>query len=65
MNLKYKLRNGYVIHVPADYAGNFNQILGLLIRNMISKKCEFALFYYIFLKKLKMTSPTKKLQNNY
>ena len=44
---------------------NFNQILGLLIRNMISKKCEFALFYYIFLKKLKMTSPTKKLQNNY
>ena len=27
---------------------NFNQILGLLIRNMISKKCEFALFYYTF-----------------
>ena len=34
-----------MIHVPADYAKNFNQILGLLIRNMISKKCEFALFY--------------------
>ena len=33
-----------VIHVPADYAKNFNQILGLLIRNIISKKCEFTLF---------------------
>ena len=25
------------------------------------QKCEFALFYYIFLKKLKMTSPFKKI----
>ena len=27
-NLKRKLRNGIVTHVPADYAKNFNQILG-------------------------------------
>ena len=42
INLQLPLMN---LHVPADYAKNFNQILGLLIRNMISKKCEFAVFY--------------------
>ena len=46
---KVKLRNGYVIHVPEDYAKNFNQILGLLITNMISKNVNL-LFYYIFKK---------------
>ena len=60
-NLKLKLRNGNVTHVPADYAKNFNQILGLLIRNMVSKNVNLLCFTTFFLKKLKMTSPTKKI----
>ena len=59
-NLKWKLRNGYVIHVPADYAKNFNQILGLLIRNMVSKNVNLLCFTTIFLKNLEMPSPTRK-----
>ena len=47
-NLKWKLRNGYVIHVPADYAKNFNQILGLLIRNMVSKNVNLLCFTNCF-----------------
>ena len=34
-----------------DYAKNFNQILGLLIRTGF-KICQFAFFYYNFFKKL-------------
>ena len=34
-NLKRKLTKGNVKHVPADSAKKFNQILGLLIRNII------------------------------
>ena len=62
-NLKRKLRNGNVAHVPADYAKSFSQILGLLIRNMVSKNVNLLCFYN-FLKILEMSSPTK-LQNNY
>ena len=55
-NLTWKLRNGYVTQVPADYTKNFNQILVLLIRNIYDfKKCESALFYYNFLKKFRET----------
>ena len=42
-NLKLKLRNENVTHVPADYAKNFNMKYGLMI-------CEFALFFYNFSK---------------
>ena len=41
---KVKLRNGYVIHVPEDYAKNFNQISCLLIRNMVSKNVNLLCF---------------------
>ena len=34
---KEKLRYGNVTHVSADYAKKFNQILGLSIRDMVSK----------------------------
>ena len=53
MNLKWKLRNGYVIHVPADYAKNCKQILGLLIRNMVSKNVNLLCFTTVFFKQLK------------
>ena len=43
-NLKSKLRNGNVTHFPADYAKNFNQVLGLLNRNMISKNVDLLCF---------------------
>ena len=48
MNLKQKLRNGYVIHVPVDYAKNFNQILRLLIRNIVSKNVNLLCFTTFF-----------------
>ena len=40
-------------HVPADYAKNYNQILGLLIRNMVSKNVNLLCFTTFFKKKLK------------
>ena len=52
-NMKWKLRNGNVTQVPVDYAKNFNQILGLLIRNMVLKIVSLFCFTTIFLKKLK------------
>ena len=58
---KVKLRNGNVTHVPADYAKNSNQILGLLIRNMVSKNVNLRCFTTIFYKKLEISSPTKKI----
>ena len=54
-----------MIHVPADYAKNVKQILGLLIRNMVSKNEKLLGFTTFFKKNVKMTSPTKKLQSNY
>ena len=44
-NLKWKLRNG---NVPAYLAKNFSQILGLLIRNMVSKMwiCSVLLQFF-------------------
>ena len=48
-NLKLKIRNGYVTHVPADYAKNFNQILGLLIRNIVSKNVNLLCYTASFL----------------
>ena len=50
-NLKLKLRNGNVTHVPADYAKNFNQILGLLIRNIASKNVNLLCYTASFFKK--------------
>ena len=41
-------KNGYVIPVPADYAKNLNQILGLLIRNMMSKNVNLLCFTTFF-----------------
>ena len=37
-------------HVPADYAKNANQILGLLIRNMVSKYVNLLSFIKTFKK---------------
>ena len=49
-------------HVPADYAKNFNQILGLLIWNMVSKNVNLhCLTTNFILKKLEMSLPTKKI----
>ena len=62
-NLKWKSRNGNVTHVATDYSKNFNQILGLLIRNLVSKNVNLLCFATIFLKKLEMSSPTKKITN--
>ena len=50
-----------VTHVPVDYAKSFNQILDLLIRDMVSKNVNLLCFTTIFLKKLEMSSPTKKI----
>ena len=61
-NLKWKLRNGYVIHVPADYAKNLNQILGLLTRNMVSKNVNLLCFTTFSLKNFKNDIT---LQKNY
>ena len=47
-NLKWKLRNGNLTHVPVDYAKNFDQILGLLIRNMVSKIWIFFVLVQFF-----------------
>ena len=58
-NLKWKLRNGYVTHVPADYAKNFTQILGLLIRNMFSKMWICSVLLHFFKKNLKWHHPPK------
>ena len=58
--LKRKLRNGNVTHVLADHAKHFNQILGLLIRNMASKNVNLLCFTTFFSKNLEMSSPTKK-----
>ena len=59
-NLKRKLRNRNVAHVPADYAKKFSNILGLLIRNMVSKNVNLLCFTTIFLKNLEMSSHVKK-----
>ena len=40
-------------HVPVDYAKNSNQILGLLIRNMVSKNVNLLCFTTFLKKKLK------------
>ena len=50
-NLKWILRNGNVTHIPGDYAENFSQIFGLLIRNMVSKNVNLHCFTTIFFKK--------------
>ena len=47
-NLKKKLRNRNVAHVPADYVKKVSNILGLLIRNMISKNVNLLCFTTIF-----------------
>ena len=60
-NLKWKLRNGYVIHVPADYIKNYNQILGILIRNMVFKNVNLLCFTTLKKNKIKMISATKKI----
>ena len=59
-NLKRKLRNGNVTHVLADHAKHFNQILGLLIRNMALKNVNLLCFTTSFFFNLEMSSPTKK-----
>ena len=56
-NLKWKLRNGNVTHVPADCAKKFNQILGLLIRNTVSRYLNLLCFTTI----LKKSQKTKKI----
>ena len=45
---KEKLRYGNVTHLFADYAKKFNQILGLSIRNMVSKNVNLLCFTTIF-----------------
>ena len=54
-NLKWKLRNGNVTDVLADYAKNFNQILDLLIRNMVSKCMNLLCFIILFVKNLEIS----------
>ena len=50
---KVKIKKWICDTCPCRLCKKFQPNLGLLIRNMISKKCEFALFYYIFKKKIK------------
>ena len=45
---KVKIKKWKAAHVPADYAKNLNQILGLLIRNMVSKYPNLLCFTTIF-----------------
>ena len=63
---KVKIKKWKCDTCPADYAKKFNQILGLLIKNMVLKYLNLLCFTTIFLKKLEISSQKiKKLQNNY
>ena len=64
-NLKWKLRNGNVTHVPTDYAKNLNQILGLLSRNMVLKYLNLPCFATILKIFLEISSQKIKMLQNY
>ena len=55
-NSKWKLRNGNVTHTSVAYPKNFNQFLGLLIRNMF-KNMSICFVFLQFYKKIRNLIP--------
>ena len=62
---KVKIKKWKCDTCDTDYAKNFNQILGLLIRNIVSKIWIYSVLLQLFKKIKKFHYPPKKLQNYY